>query len=138
MKKEKCEVSWWDCATCLSGQGEWKFLKEEMALKYEIEGHLVCEISLCPESYDCDEKECHFYFTPEGVLETLIEVSKQPWASDRVVADLVRNLEGYFATVERVKRECLKAIEQDNLEEHQEREEWSRRQVEKEKKLTLH
>jgi len=72
------------------------------------------------------------------VLETLIEVSKQPWASDRVVADLVRNLEGYFATVERVKRECLKAIEQDNLEEHQEREEWSRRQVEKEKKLTLH
>jgi hypothetical protein len=50
----------------------------------------------------------------------------------------VRNLEGYFATVERVKRECLEAIEQDNLEEHQEREEWSRRQVEKEKKLTLH
>jgi hypothetical protein len=131
MKKEKCEVSWWNCLICLSGQGEWKFLKEEMALKYEIEGHLVCEISLCPESYDCDEKECHFHSTPEKMLEKLVEIAKQPWASDRVVADLVRSLEGYLAAVERETREWLEAEEQVKLDERLERQE------EREKKLAV-
>jgi hypothetical protein len=57
------------------------------------------------------------------MLEKLIEVSKQPWASDRVVADLVRSLEGYLAAVERAIREWR---------EEEEREE---RQEEREKKL---
>jgi hypothetical protein len=135
MKKEKDEVSWWDCKRCVSEKSVWEFLPEQIQLNYKIEGHLVCEISLCHESYSCDEKACPFHFTPEGMLEKLIEVSKQPWATDRVVADLVRSLKVYLAAVEREKRECLEAAERDKLEERQEQEEWARRQVENEMKL---
>jgi hypothetical protein len=80
---------------------------------------------LCPESYGCDEEECQFHYTPEGMLRKLIEVSKQPWASDRVVADLVRSLEKFIAKKERWIRDLL---------EEEEREE---RQEEKEKKLAV-
>jgi hypothetical protein len=123
MKNEKRDETWWDCPICVSERSVWKFLPEKFELNYEIAGHLVCQISLCPESYGCDEEECHYHCTPEKMLEKLIEVSKQPWASDRVVADLVRSLEGYLAAVERAIREWR---------EEEEREE---RQEEREKKL---
>jgi hypothetical protein len=121
MKNEKRDETWWDCAICLSERSVWKFLPEKFELNYEIEEQLVCQISLCPESYGCDEEECQFHYTPEGMLRKLIEVSKQPWSTDRVVADLVRSLEGYIAAVERETREWVEAIEREERQEEREK-----------------